>query len=190
MADLRNIKLDDLFSEIKRRATCMTKPAMNIIMVGPPGAGKGTQGPIIKDELCICHLATGDLLRDAVAKGTELGKQAKDVMARGELVSDELVINLFKVTEQYRNMKEILKDVPFVSQYAIDAMNAVGITPKPEIIRGGTDGSRLSFMGLPCPNIFTGEMAIHSRHEYVSIQDMEKAVKTMVELVKIWTNHH
>ena len=65
-------------------------------MVGPPGAGKGTQGPIIKDELCICHLATGDLLRDAVAKGTELGKQAKDVMARGELVSDELVIGLFK----------------------------------------------------------------------------------------------
>ena len=93
---LRNVKLDDLFTEIKRRAVCMTKPAMNIIMVGPPGAGKGTQGPIIKDELCICHLATGDLLRDAVAQGTELGKQAKDVMARGDLVSDELVINLFK----------------------------------------------------------------------------------------------
>ena len=97
MADqLRNMKIDDLFAEIKRRAVCATKPAMNIIMVGPPGAGKGTQGPIIKDELCICHLATGDLLRDAVAQGTELGKQAKDVMARGELVSDELVINLFK----------------------------------------------------------------------------------------------
>ena len=74
----------------------MSKPAMNIIMVGPPGSGKGTQGPIIKDELCICHLATGDMLRDAVAKGTELGKVAKDVMARGELVSDELVIGLFK----------------------------------------------------------------------------------------------
>jgi adenylate kinase len=52
----------------------MSKPKMNIIMVGPPGAGKGTQGPIIKDELCLCHLATGDLLRDAVSKGTELGK--------------------------------------------------------------------------------------------------------------------
>ena len=74
MADLRNTKLDDLFSEIKRRAVCATKPSMNIIMVGPPGAGKGTQGPLIKDELCICHLATGDLLRDAVAQGTELGK--------------------------------------------------------------------------------------------------------------------
>jgi adenylate kinase len=96
MSDLRNVKLDTLFEEIKRRAVCMSKPAMNVIMVGPPGAGKGTQGPIIKDELCLCHLATGDLLRDAVSKGTPLGKQAKDVMARGELVSDELVINLFK----------------------------------------------------------------------------------------------
>ena len=96
MDALRNYKLDDLFTEIKRRAVCMSKPKMNVIMVGPPGAGKGTQGPIIRDELCICHLATGDMLRDAVAKGTELGKQAKDVMARGELVSDELVIGLFK----------------------------------------------------------------------------------------------
>ncbi len=102
MADeLRKFKIDDLFDEIKRRAVCMSKPKMNIIMVGPPGAGKGTQGPIIRDDLCICHLATGDLLREAVAKGTELGKQAKDVMARGELVSDELVIGLFK--EQMAN---------------------------------------------------------------------------------------
>merc|ERR1712070_320497 len=65
-------------------------------MVGPPGSGKGTQGPFIKDTLCICHLATGDMLRDAVSKGTETGKIAKDVMARGELVSDELVIDLVK----------------------------------------------------------------------------------------------
>ena len=92
---LRNFKLDDLMTEMKRRTECLKKPLMNIIMVGPPGAGKGTQGPILKDDLCICHLATGDLLRDAVAKGTELGKQAKDVMARGDLVSDELVIGLF-----------------------------------------------------------------------------------------------
>ena len=96
MDQLRNYKLEDLMEEVKRRAACMNKPKMNIIMVGPPGAGKGTQGPYIKDELCLCHLATGDLLRDAVQKGTELGKIAKDVMARGELVSDELVIGLLK----------------------------------------------------------------------------------------------
>jgi tripeptide aminopeptidase len=95
----------------------------------------------------------------------------------------------FEVTEQYRNMKEVLKTVPFVSEYAIQAMENCGVEPLPKIIRGGTDGSRLSFMGLPCPNIFTGEMAIHSRHEYVSIQDMEKATKTLVELVQIWSNH-
>jgi len=95
----------------------------------------------------------------------------------------------FIVTEQYRNMKEILNDVPFVTDYAIQAMAKIGIESQPTIIRGGTDGSRLSFMGLPCPNLFTGEMAIHSRHEYVSIQDMQKAIQTMVELTKIWELH-
>ena len=95
----------------------------------------------------------------------------------------------FEIKEQYRNMKEVIKNVPFVTDYAIEAMNKAGIAPKPKIIRGGTDGSRLSFMGLPCPNIFTGEMAIHSRHEYVSVQDMEKAVATLTELVQLWSNH-
>lgn len=94
-----------------------------------------------------------------------------------------------KVTEQYRNMKEIIRDVPFVTDYAIEAMKKANITPRPTIIRGGTDGSRLSFMGLPCPNIFTGEMGIHSRQEYCSVQDMQKAVDTLIELVQIWEQH-
>ncbi len=92
----------------------------------------------------------------------------------------------FEVKEQYRNMKEIIKDVPFVTDNAIEAMKRAGIEPRPVIIRGGTDGSRLSFMGLPCPNLFTGEMGIHSKHEYVSVQDMQKAVKTMAHLTVIW----
>lgn len=96
----------------------------------------------------------------------------------------------FEVSEQYRNMKEVLRSVPFVTDYAMEAMRKAGIEPKLSIIRGGTDGSRLSFMGLPCPNIFTGEMAIHSKHEYVSIQDMEKAVCTLIELVQIWEKHN
>lgn len=95
----------------------------------------------------------------------------------------------FEVIEQYRNMKEVIETVPYVTNYAIEAMKKTGITPRPKIIRGGTDGSRLSFMGLPCPNLFTGEMAIHSKHEYVSVQDMEKAVGVMVELVQIWEKH-
>lgn len=92
----------------------------------------------------------------------------------------------FTIKEQYRNMKEVIKDVPFVTDYAIEAMKKSGVEPRPVIIRGGTDGSRLSFMGLPCPNLFTGEMAIHSKHEYVSVQDMQKAVETMANLIQIW----
>jgi len=92
----------------------------------------------------------------------------------------------FEVKEQYRNMKEVIREVPFVTNNAIAAMERAGVTPRPVIIRGGTDGSRLSFMGLPCPNLFTGEMGIHSKHEYVSVQDMQKAVKTMVHLIAIW----
>lgn len=92
----------------------------------------------------------------------------------------------FVVMEQYRNMMDILRDLPHVMDFAKEAMQRAGVTVKEDIIRGGTDGSRLSFMGLPCPNLFTGEMAIHSKHEYVSVQDMEKAVDTLVHLSQIW----
>ncbi|OMP80209.1 peptidase T [[Flexibacter] sp. ATCC 35208] len=90
------------------------------------------------------------------------------------------------VTEQYRNMKEVLNLHPQVTDYAEEAIRRAGVEPLKMIIRGGTDGSRLSFMGLPCPNIFTGEMALHSKYEYVSIQDMQKAVQTIVHLAQVW----
>ena len=83
-------------------------------------------------------------------------------------------------------MMDVLKDLPHVTAYAREAMERAGVTPEEHLIRGGTDGSRLSFMGLPCPNIFTGEMAIHSKHEYVSVQDMQKAIDSLVHLVQIW----
>ncbi|HMI62650.1 MAG TPA: peptidase T [Puia sp.] len=92
----------------------------------------------------------------------------------------------FGVSEQYRNMKEILDHHPEVSQYAAEAIQRAGIPVQKSSARGGTDGSRLSFMGLPCPNLFTGEMAFHGKHEYVSIQDMEKSVETIVHLAVIW----
>ena len=98
--NLRNITLDDLFGEIKRRYECSKKPSMNIVLIGPPGSGKGTQAPRIKDDLCLCHLATGDMLRDAVAQGSELGLKAKEIMNRGELVPDELVIGLIESAMQ------------------------------------------------------------------------------------------
>lgn len=88
--------------------------------------------------------------------------------------------------EQYRNMKEILDQHPMVVSYAEEAIRRAGMPLRKLPVRGGTDGSRLSFMGLPCPNIFTGEMAFHSKQEYVSVQDMEKAVEVVVELTKIW----
>lgn len=92
----------------------------------------------------------------------------------------------FAVKEQYRNMKEILDTCPHVVDYAGEAYQRAGIEPVRMSIRGGTDGSRLSFMGLPCPNLFTGEMGIHSRQEYVSVQDMQKAVEALVHLSQIW----
>jgi len=96
MENLRNVSFDNLFGEVKRRYECTKKPALNIILIGPAGSGKGTQAPAIKDNLCLCHLATGDMLRDAVKTGTPLGKQAEGIMAAGQLVPDELVINLIQ----------------------------------------------------------------------------------------------
>jgi len=91
----------------------------------------------------------------------------------------------FKVHEQYRNMKEILKDHPRIVEYALEAIRRTGLTPIPGSIRGGTDGSRLSFMGLPCPNLFAGQQAIHSKLEHICIQDMNKSVEMLVHLVQV-----
>ncbi len=90
------------------------------------------------------------------------------------------------IIEQYRNMKEVLVNYPTVVGYALEAISRAGIKPELRSIRGGTDGSRLSFMGLPCPNIFAGEHAFHSKLEWVSVQDMEKAAEVIINLVKIW----
>lgn len=92
----------------------------------------------------------------------------------------------FKVTQQYRNMKQVLDRHPAVVDNALEAIARAGLKPIRSSIRGGTDGSRLSFMGLPCPNIFAGEHAFHSRLEWVSVQDMEAAVRTIVHLAAIW----
>ena len=91
-----------------------------------------------------------------------------------------------EVREQYRNMKRIIDRHPETVDYAMEAIRRAGLEPARSSIRGGTDGSRLSFMGLPCPNIFAGEHAFHSRLEWVSRQDMEKAVQTIVHLAAIW----
>ena len=92
----------------------------------------------------------------------------------------------FQVTEQYRNMKQVLSEYPQVASYAEEGMRRAGVTPDKRSIRGGTDGSRLSFMGLPCPNVFAGEHAFHSKEEWASVQDMKAAVRTIIEIAKLW----
>jgi tripeptide aminopeptidase len=91
-----------------------------------------------------------------------------------------------QVEEQYRNMREVLDQHPMVVAHAREAITRTGLTVRERPIRGGTDGSRLSFMGLPTPNIFAGEQNFHSRLEWVSVQDMQKAVEVIVELAKVW----
>ncbi|WP_061027030.1 peptidase T [Bradyrhizobium sp. CCH5-F6] len=121
---------------------------------------------------------------------TEEGLKEKEVLLEG-VVKDVMKdyprsTYKFEVKEQYRNMKQVIDRHPHVLEYAIEAIRRAGLRPMRTAIRGGTDGSRLSFMGLPCPNIFAGEHAFHSRLEWVSRQDMEKAVETIVHLAMIW----
>ncbi|MEY9752957.1 peptidase T [Bradyrhizobium yuanmingense] len=121
---------------------------------------------------------------------TEEGLKEKEALLEG-IVKDVMKdyprsTYTFEVKEQYRNMKQVIDRHPHVLEYAIEAIRRAGLRPMRTAIRGGTDGSRLSFMGLPCPNIFAGEHAFHSRLEWVSRQDMEKAVQTIVHLAMIW----
>lgn len=123
-----------------------------------------------------------DFVTENLAKHEDrLKKIAEEIINQYEGISMD-----FEVKEQYRNMKEVLDKFPQVSQNAKQAYKESGIEVVNEPIRGGTDGSRLSFMGLPCPNIFTGMQAIHSKHEWVSIQDMQKSVEVLVRLAQVW----
>ena len=110
-----------------------------------------------------------------------LTKLAKETVAAWPGSSVE-----FKVDESYRNMKEVLDNHPQVVENAREAIRRTGLKLAEHPIRGGTDGSRLCFMGLPTPNIFAGEHNFHSRLEWVSAQDMELAAKVIVELAKVW----
>lgn len=126
------------------------------------------------------------IVRDFVtAKLVEYERRLED-LAKAAVAKFPGSSYTIQVQEQYRNMREILDTVPMVMGNASDAYILAGLTPDIKNIRGGTDGSRLSFMGLPCPNLFTGEMGIHSKQEYVSVQDMEKAVEVCVHLMKVW----
>jgi tripeptide aminopeptidase len=153
-----------------------------------PETTEGKQGfihPVRVDG--IAEKATIDfIIRDFVTEG--LKKKEEFLLSLVEMVMENYPAARFdfNVIEQYRNMKEVLDKNPEVVYFAKEAISRSGLNLKMESIRGGTDGSRLSFMGLPCPNLFAGEQAIHSKLEFISVQDMNKAVETIVHLACIW----
>jgi len=125
------------------------------------------------------------LLRDFVTAALRDKQQIIEAIARDVAAQTGTQVE-FEVKEQYRNMREVLDKHPQVVEYAREAIRRAGIEVRERAIRGGTDGSKLSFMGLPTPNIFAGEHNFHSRLEWVSVQDMEKAVEVIVNLAQVW----
>ena len=135
----------------------------------------------------IAEKATIDfIVRDFITANLAKHEQRLKQIAEAVLQQHPKASMTFTVTEQYRNMKEVIDLHPQIVSYAKLAYERCGLQVVNEPIRGGTDGSRLSFMGLPAPNIFTGMQAIHSKHEWIGISDMEQSVTVLVELVKIW----
>jgi tripeptide aminopeptidase len=126
------------------------------------------------------------IIRDFTRKGLVVLENKLKAITKKVMKKYKKATFDFTITEQYRNFKEVLDKHPQVIRYAVEAVERAGMKPVLSSIRGGTDGSRLSFMGLPCPNIFAGEHAFHSKQEWVSVQDMEAAVRTIVHLSMIW----
>ena len=128
------------------------------------------------------------IVRDFVTAGLKekellLSRLAHEAASRHPGARMQIVVE-----EQYRNMREILDRHPVVVAHAREAIRRAGLEPQSRPIRGGTDGSRLSFMGLPTPNLFAGEHNFHSRYEWTSVQDMEKAVEVIINLAQVWAS--
>jgi len=125
------------------------------------------------------------ILRDFVTAGL---KDKADLLKE---ISEEVVGRYpgssftLEIKEQYRNMNDVVSKYPHISDLALEAMQKEGVKPKLSPIRGGTDGAVLSFKGLPCPNLFAGQQAIHSRHEWTSVQDMELATRTILNIIEL-----
>jgi len=126
------------------------------------------------------------IIRDFVTEGLKEKEDLLKTITEKVLKEYPNSTHQFTVTEQYRNMKVIIDKHPKVIQYAEEGIKRSGIKVHKQSIRGGTDGSRLSFMGMPCPNIFAGEHAFHGKHEWVSVQDMQKAAEVIVNICRVW----
>jgi tripeptide aminopeptidase len=126
------------------------------------------------------------LVRDFTSEGLEQKEAFVEQLARDVVAAHPAASVEIRIAESYRNMREILEGYADVVDAAREAIQRSGLTPIERPIRGGTDGSRLSFMGLPTPNLFAGEQNFHSRQEWVSVQVMEKSVETIVNLCRVW----
>jgi tripeptide aminopeptidase len=128
----------------------------------------------------------GLIVRDFTEEGLREKEELLESIVKDVMLDYPRSTWRIDIKQQYRNMKQVIDGHPEIVDYAVEAIRRAGLDPVKTSIRGGTDGSRLSFMGLPCPNIFAGEHAFHSRLEWVSRQDMEKAVQAIVHLAMIW----
>ena len=126
------------------------------------------------------------IVRDFTLAGLQQHHQRLKKIAEETVAEFPGAVMEYTVQEQYRNMKEVLDTCPQVAAYAEEAIQRAGLTMKKESIRGGTDGSRFSYIGMPCPNIFTGMQNIHSKLEWIGINDMAKAAETIVHVAMIW----
>jgi tripeptide aminopeptidase len=126
------------------------------------------------------------LIRDFVTAALAEKEALVERLARAVVAETPGATVDIRIDESYRNMREVLDHHPLVVEHAREAMRRAAVVPIENPIRGGTDGSRLSFMGLPTPNLFAGEHNFHSRLEWVSVQDMEKAVEVIVNLARVW----
>jgi tripeptide aminopeptidase len=133
-------------------------------------------------ERTTIHFIVRDFTRQGLAETEDLLRQIAADVARGE---PRVTIDV-RISESYRNMGEILTDRMDIVTAAEEAIRRAGATPRQEVIRGGTDGARLTFVGLPTPNLFAAGHAGHSKREWVCLQDMDSAVETIVQLVQIW----
>jgi len=153
-----------------------------------PETTEGREGFVHPNTIdaAVDRTAVRFLIRDFTREGLAEKERFLEQLARETAAAWPGASVSCEVRESYRNLREVLDRHPESLEYAFEAIRRAGLEPSEEAIRGGTDGSRLSFMGLPTPNLFTGGHGIHSRHEWVSVQSMEKAVEVIVHLARIW----
>jgi tripeptide aminopeptidase len=176
----------------KGRMINAIKVAADFISRLPPGeapettAGyEGFAHPYVVDAR-VDRTSVKVLIRDFDVDRLHGRERRLDALARATASAHPGAAVSIEIEESYRNMREVLEAHPHVADCARQAIERVGLTVRAKPIRGGTDGSRLSFMGLPTPNLFAGEHNFHSRLEWVSAQDMDKAVAVIVEICRVW----